>query len=96
MRTTELLARVCGPLVSPNLNTCYFCLWGKLTNIVYANNTYDLEALKENIRGAVYNIQQHELQQVLKICLKEFRHVSQKRGDISYIYDGKYNINCYI
>jgi hypothetical protein len=32
-----------------------------------------------------------------KICLKEFRHVSQQRADILNIfYDGEYNINYYI
>jgi hypothetical protein len=32
-----------------------------------------------------------------KICLKEFRHVSQQRADIlSIFYDGEYNINYYI
>jgi hypothetical protein len=31
------------------------------------------------------------------MCLKEFRHVSQQRIDILIIiYDGEYNINCYI
>jgi hypothetical protein len=29
---------------------------------VYANNPHDLEALKENIREAIYNIQERELQ----------------------------------
>jgi hypothetical protein len=32
-----------------------------------------------------------------KICLKEFRHVSQQKVDIlNIIYDGEYNINYYI
>jgi hypothetical protein len=56
-----------------------------------------MEALKHNIRDAIYNIQQCELQQVSEICLKEFRHVSQQRADIFNIfYDGKYNLNYYI
>jgi hypothetical protein len=36
---------------------------GKLKNVVYANSPHNLEALKQNIREAVYNIQQCELQQ---------------------------------
>jgi hypothetical protein len=44
---------------------------------VYANNPYDVEPLKQNIHEEVYNIQQHELQQVSKIGLKEFRYFSQ-------------------
>jgi hypothetical protein len=40
-----------------------FYLWGKLKN-VYANNPRDLETLKQNIREAICNIQQRELQQV--------------------------------
>jgi hypothetical protein len=39
-------------------------LWGKLKNVVYANNPHDLEALKQNIHEASYNIQQRKLQQV--------------------------------
>jgi hypothetical protein len=62
-----------------------------------ANNPQDLEALKDNICEAIYNIQQRELQQVSKICLKEFRHVSQQRADILNIfYDGDYSMNYYI
>jgi hypothetical protein len=34
------------PPRSPDLNPCDFYLWGKLRNIVYANNPHDLEALK--------------------------------------------------
>jgi hypothetical protein len=31
---------------------------------MYAKNPLDLQALKQNILEAIYNIQQHELQQV--------------------------------
>jgi hypothetical protein len=51
-------------------------LWGKI-NVVYANNLHELEALKQNIREAIYNIQQRELQQVSRnqACLTaEGRH----------------------
>jgi hypothetical protein len=37
--------------------------------------------LKQNIREAIHNIQQRELQQVSEICIKEFRPVSQQRAD---------------
>jgi hypothetical protein len=35
-----------------------------LKSVVYVNNRHDLEALKKNIREAIDNIQQCELQQV--------------------------------
>jgi hypothetical protein len=64
---------------------------------VYVNNPHDLEALKQNIREAIHNIQQRELQHVSQNLLKEFRHVSQQRADILNIfYDGEYNMNYYI
>jgi hypothetical protein len=34
------------------------------------NNPHDLEALKQNIREAIYNIQQRELQQVSRNLFK--------------------------
>jgi hypothetical protein len=37
---------------------------GKLGSVVYANNPHDPQALKQYIHEAIYNIQQHELQQV--------------------------------
>jgi hypothetical protein len=61
---------------------------------VYANNPHDLEALKQNIREEIYNIQERDIQQHSEICSKEFRHVSQQRADILNIsYDGENNIN---
>jgi hypothetical protein len=59
---------------------------GELKNVAYANNLHDLEALKQSIREAIYNIQQHELQQVsrnlfkrIKACLtavgRQFEHL---------------------
>jgi hypothetical protein len=49
---------------------------------MYVNNPRDLEAVKQNIREAIYNIQQRELQQIsrnlfrrIQACLKaEGRH----------------------
>jgi hypothetical protein len=40
---------------------------------VYGNNPHDLEALKQNIREAIYNIQQRELQQVSRNLLKRIQ-----------------------
>jgi hypothetical protein len=82
MERTELLGRVCGPLDPPDLNPRDFYLWGKLKSVVYANNSHDLEALKQNIHKA--------------IDIKEFRHVSQQRTDmLNIFYDSEYNINYY-
>jgi hypothetical protein len=39
-------------------------MWGEDRSVVYASNPHDVEALKQNIREAIYNIQQCELQQV--------------------------------
>jgi hypothetical protein len=60
MGSIELLERVCGPPRSPDLNPCAFYLWRKLKSVVYANNTRDLEALKQNNREAIHSIQQRE------------------------------------
>jgi hypothetical protein len=90
----RIISKGLWPPRSPDLNPCNFYLQGKVKSVVYANNPHDLEALKQNIREAIYNIQQRELQQVSQICSKEFRHVSQQRADILNIfYDGEYNIN---
>jgi hydrogenase maturation factor HypE len=61
MGRIELSARVFGPT---DPQSCDFYFWTKLKNVVYANNPHDLEALKQNIREAIYNIQQRQLQQV--------------------------------
>jgi hypothetical protein len=44
-----------------------------LSLIVYVNNLHDLEALKQNIREAIYNTQQCELQQVSQNLLKRIQ-----------------------
>jgi hypothetical protein len=48
----------------PDPNPCDFYFWGKLKSVVHANNSHDLDALKQNIREAICNFQQRELQQV--------------------------------
>jgi hypothetical protein len=58
------------PHISLDLNPCDFYLRAKLKNVVYANKPHDLEALKLNVREAICNIQQHELQQVSQSLLK--------------------------
>jgi hypothetical protein len=69
-------------------------LWGNLKIVEYAKNPHDLEALKQKIREAIYNIQHRELQQVSRNLFKNFRHVSQQRADILNIfYDGEYSIH---
>jgi hypothetical protein len=60
----RIISKGLWPPRSPDLNTCDFYLWGKLRSVAYANNLHILEALKQNIREAIYNIQQRELQQV--------------------------------
>jgi hypothetical protein len=63
---------------------CY--LWGNLKSVIYAKNPHDLEALKQNIREAIYNIQKSELNKFSEICLKESRHFSQQKTDILNIF----------
>jgi hypothetical protein len=60
-------------LRSPDLNPCNFYLWGKLKSVEYADNPHDLEALKQNIREAIYDIQQRELQQVTRNLFKRIQ-----------------------
>jgi hypothetical protein len=40
MGRIELLARVCWPPKSPDLNPCDFYLWEELKNVLYANNAH--------------------------------------------------------
>jgi hypothetical protein len=40
---------------------------------MYANNPHHLEALKQNIREAIYNIQQSELQNVFRNPFKRIQ-----------------------
>jgi hypothetical protein len=61
------------PHRSLDLNPCDFYLWEKLRSVVYANYPHDLEALKQNICEAIYNIQQRELQQVSRNLLKRIQ-----------------------
>jgi hypothetical protein len=48
-------------------------LWGNLKSAVYANNPHDLGALKQNIREAIYNSEQRELQQVSRNLFKKIQ-----------------------
>ncbi|PNF40314.1 hypothetical protein B7P43_G05786 [Cryptotermes secundus] len=61
------------PPRSPDLNPCDFYLRGKLKNVVYAKNPHDVEALEQNIREEIYNIQQRELQQVSRNLFKRIQ-----------------------
>jgi hypothetical protein len=51
----------------------WFLFVGKTQSVVYANNPHDLEALNQNIREAIYNIQQRELQQVSRNRFKRIQ-----------------------
>jgi hypothetical protein len=58
-------------------------MWGKLKSALYANTPHNLEALKQNIREAIYTTFSNVYcNKSPEICLKEFRHVSQQRVDI--------------
>jgi hypothetical protein len=61
------------PHRSPDLDLCDFYLWGKLKSVVYANNPLDLEALKQNIREAIYKLQQ--IQACLTAEGRHFEHL---------------------
>jgi hypothetical protein len=62
-------------------------LWGKLRSVVYANNPHDLEAIKQNIREAIYYIQQRNL-------FKRIQAYLTAEADILNIfYDGENSIN---
>jgi hypothetical protein len=43
--------------VDPQIQTHVILFVEKTKSVVYANNSYDLEALKQNICEAIYNIQ---------------------------------------
>jgi hypothetical protein len=80
MGRIELLARVCWPPRSPDVNAYDFYLCGKLKSVVYMNNPNDLEVPKKNIREAIYNIQQRELQQVSRNLFKRIQRCLTAEG----------------
>jgi hypothetical protein len=49
-------------------------------SVVHANTPQDLEALKQNIREAIYNIQQSELQQVSRDPFKRMQACHTAEG----------------
>jgi hypothetical protein len=69
----RIIGKSLWPHRSPDLNPCDFYLWAKLKSVVYANNPHDLEALNQNIREAIHNIQQCELQQVSRNLFKRIQ-----------------------
>jgi hypothetical protein len=69
----RIINKVLWPSRSPDVKLCDFYLRRKLKSVVYANTPYDLEAPEQNIREAIYNIQQRELRQVS-------RNLSHSRG----------------
>jgi hypothetical protein len=46
---------------------------GKHKIIAYTNNPHDMEALRQNIPEAIYNIEQRELQQVSRNLFKRIQ-----------------------
>jgi hypothetical protein len=46
---------------------------GSIKSVVYANNPHDLESQKQNIREAIYYIQQRQLQQVSRNLFKRIQ-----------------------
>jgi hypothetical protein len=60
----RIISKGLWPPRSPDLKLCDFYLWGKLKSVVYVNNPHDLEALNQNIREEIYNIQQSKLRQI--------------------------------
>jgi hypothetical protein len=75
-----LISKGLSPPRSPDVNPCNFYLWGKLKIVLYANNPHGLEALKQNIREAICNVQQLELQQVFRKLPKRIQGMSRSRG----------------
>jgi hypothetical protein len=69
----RIISKGLWPPRSLDLNLCDFNLWGKLNNIVYASNPHDAEALKQNIREAIYNIPESELQKVSRNLFKRIQ-----------------------
>jgi hypothetical protein len=59
MGRIELLARACASLDPqiPRSKPFDFYLGRELRSVVYANSAHDLEAVKQNIRQAIYSIQ---------------------------------------
>jgi hypothetical protein len=78
----RIISKGLWPPRSPDLNPCDFYLWGKLKNVVYVNNAHDLEALRQNIREAVYNIPRRELQQVSQNLFKRIQACLTAEADI--------------
>jgi hypothetical protein len=60
----RIISKSLWPLRSTHLKPPDLRWRGKLQNVVYANNPHDLEVLKQNIREAIYDIRQRELQQI--------------------------------
>jgi hypothetical protein len=66
---------------SSDLKSFDFYFWGKLKSVVYVNNPHDLEALKQNICEAIYNIQQRELQQISRNLFKRIQASLTAEGE---------------
>jgi hypothetical protein len=46
---------------------------GKTQNVVHTNSAHEVDALKQNIREVIYNIQQRQFQQVSRNLFKRIQ-----------------------
>jgi hypothetical protein len=95
MERIELLARVCGPWISMPKALWFLFVSGELKSVVCAKNPHNLEAMKQNIREEIYNIQQTKLQQISRYLLERIQAclTSDGRHFEHFFYNGGFNIN---
>jgi hypothetical protein len=60
----RVVSRGLWPPRSPDLNSCYFFLWGRLKDKVYVKNPHTLDELKSSIRVEISHITREELRRV--------------------------------
>jgi hypothetical protein len=97
MERIELLARVCGPR-DPQIQTPVNFICVENSKVLCMPTICMIWRLWKRIFMKQFTTFSNvNCNKFSKICLKEFRHVSQQRADILNIfYDGEYNINYYI
>jgi hypothetical protein len=66
----RIICKGLWPPRSPDLNPCDFYFWESSKSVVHANNSHDLDALKQNIREAIYNICNVNCNKFSEICLR--------------------------
>ena len=65
----------------PDLSSCDFYLLGTLKQKVYANNSHNLDQLKENITNAIRRITREELQAVFANVVKRAQKCIDVNGE---------------